>query len=145
MTPVHDRNANSPTGASGGGGQPDVRTRATEALDGARERSREIYDTARERVANAYDSSKKEIDANPAAFLIGGVAIGALLAALIPRTQREVELLGDFGRKLNDKAKDAARSARTAGIAKIDDLGMIPEAARSKVKELAGESGPGQD
>lgn len=140
MSPVHDRNdpANDDK-------QQDLRARAGEAVEQARERSREIYDGARERAGSALDSTRKELDANPVAFLIGGVAIGALLAALLPRTRREAELLGDLGRRLNDSARGAARSARAAGIAKVDELGIIPEAARKRVKELAGESAGGQD
>jgi hypothetical protein len=68
--------------------------------------------------------------------VVGGLAIGALVAALLPRTSREDELLGDVGRKINDSAREAARAAREAGKGQLDELGLTRDGLRGKLDEL---------
>ena len=45
------------------------------------------------------------IDKNPLAIVLGGIALGAIVGALLPRTERETKLMGKTGKKLNKKAK----------------------------------------
>ncbi len=72
----------------------------------------------------------------PVAALIGGLAIGAVLGALLPRTRQEEDLLGSLGGALNDKAKGAALAARDAGQAKLGELGISSDAAGKQVGKL---------
>lgn len=118
-----------------------ARTRASDAYDHARERTGAAYDTARHSAARASQRTADGIDANPAAALIGGFVLGALLAAVLPRTQREDEMLGDYGRRLNDKAREAAMAARDAGTSKLDEMGFNKDTARDKLNELASSAG----
>jgi hypothetical protein len=60
---------------------------------GARERAIEAYDNAR---AQALDG----VDGSPLLALGGGLALGALIAALLPRTRTEERILGEFGGRI---------------------------------------------
>jgi hypothetical protein len=113
---------------------------ARQAFESARERTAAAYATARERAGNAYETAGRRtsegIDSNPVAAVVGGLAIGAIVAALLPRTSREDEMLGTVGRKLNDSAREAARAAREAGKGQLDELGLSRDGLRSKLDEF---------
>ncbi|KKC25976.1 hypothetical protein WP12_11000 [Sphingomonas sp. SRS2] len=72
----------------------------------------------------------------PVAALLGGLAIGAVVGALLPRTRQEEDLLGSIGGSINERAKDAAAAARDAGQAKLDELGISTDAAGKQVGKL---------
>lgn len=126
-----DNETNTNTGNRGG-----VRAKASDAYDQARERTSAALDSASERAGQLGHRAADGINANPVGALIGGLALGAILAALLPKTQREEELLGDYGRKINDTARDAARAAREAGVSKLDELGYNRENAKGKIDSL---------
>src|SRR4051812_39427621 len=113
---------------------------ARQAFESARERTAAAYAAARERAGSAYETAGRRasegIDSNPVAAVVGGLAIGAIVAALLPRTRREDELLGDAGRRLNDSAREAARAARESGKAQLDELGLSRDGLRSKLDEF---------
>jgi hypothetical protein len=113
-----------------------ARAKASEAYEVARERTSAAYESARESANRARQKTSDGIEANPVAALIGGLALGGLLAAILPKTQREDELLGDYGRKINEKAREAARAAKEAGKTKLDELGYNKDTARQKVESL---------
>jgi hypothetical protein len=118
-----------------------ARSRAGEAYGAARERTATAYGTARESASRATRKTADGIDSNPVGALVGGLAIGALLAAVLPRSRREQELLGDYGRRVTDTAREAARAAREAGTGKLDELGLNKDAAKQKLNELASNAG----
>ena len=113
---------------------------ARQAFESARERTAAAYATARERAGSAYETAGRRtvegIDSNPVAAVIGGLAIGAIVAALLPRTSREDELLGTVGRKINDGAREAARAAKEAGRGQLDELGLSRDGLQSKLNEF---------
>ncbi|HYE29096.1 MAG TPA: hypothetical protein VEA61_12820 [Allosphingosinicella sp.] len=130
-------------GAAAGGADGSGRVRgAREAYESARERTAAAYAAARERAGSAYRNAGRRagdgIVANPVAAVFGGLALGAIVAALLPRTQREDALLGDVGRRLNDGAREAARAAREAGRGQLDELGLSRDGLRSKLDEFTG-------
>lgn len=118
-----------------------ARARAGDAYSTARERTGAAYDRARSRAWRAGHRTADGIDANPAAALIGGLALGALVAAILPKTRREEELFGQYGRQLNDRAREAALAARDAGTRKLDEMGFNEETARRKLDELSSSAG----
>lgn len=77
-----------------------------------------------------------EVEAFPVAALVGGLALGAVLGALLPRTRQEEELLGPIGGTINDRAREAVQAAREAGQAKLDELGISGDAAGKQVGRL---------
>lgn len=76
------------------------------------------------------------IEGNPLSVLVGGLAVGVLAGALLPKTEREAELLGPVGRKLTEGAAAAARAARDAGTAELAAAGISKTAARQQVGKL---------
>ena len=64
------------------------------------------------------------IERNPLAAIAGGLAIGAIVAALIPRTAREDKLAGNVGRKVRATASKAATTARETAKNQLDELGV---------------------
>lgn len=113
---------------------------ARQAFESARERTAAAYATARERAGSAYETAGRKtsqgIDSNPVAAVVGGLAIGAIVAALLPRTDREEELLGGVGRKITDSAREAARAAKEAGRGQLDELGLSREGLQGKLNEF---------
>ena len=106
------------------------RGRAGEALQGVRERTGSAYETARERASGATQRASQQVSTYPVGAVIGGFAVGALVAAVLPRTEREKELFGEYGHKLTDAAREAARNAADAGREQMDE---IAESAVNKV------------
>jgi len=129
------------SGAGADGGDGGGRTAAArQAFETARDRTTAAYATARERAGSAYETAGRRtsegIDSNPVAAVVGGLAVGALVAALLPRTSREDELLGSVGRKINDSAREAANAAKEAGRGQLDELGLSRDGLRSKLDEF---------
>ncbi|MGZ8352631.1 MAG: hypothetical protein ACXWUJ_05950 [Allosphingosinicella sp.] len=131
---------NKGAGADGNEGTGGRTAAARQAFESARERTAAAYATARERAGSAYETAGRRtsegIDSNPVAAVIGGLAIGAIVAAVLPRTGREDELLGTVGRKINDGAREAARAAKDAGRGQLDELGLNRDGLRSKLDEF---------
>ena len=118
-----------------------VRRGATEAYEAARHRTTELYGSARQGAARAGRRTAEEVDSNPVAALAGGLAFGAILAALLPRTRRETAALGALGGRINDSARQAAFAARDAGREKLDELGLGRDGVRQKLADIASTAG----
>jgi hypothetical protein len=129
-----------------------VRGRAAGAYESARQRTSELYDTARDRASNAYESTRatatrvsqrtaQSIESAPLAAVAGGLVLGIVLAAVLPRSRRETDLLRPLGTRLNETARDAADAARQAGRDKLDELGLSREGTRQKLSDLAQTAG----
>ena len=115
---------------------PSLRDRASSAYEGARERAIEAYEAGRERASTARASARKGIGDSPFVALGGGLAIGALLAALLPKTKAESKLLGGVGGRITDGARDALGAAREAGREKLAELNITKDAGTSAVQSL---------
>ena len=129
------------TGTTASGRFATVKDKAGDAYSSARERTSAAYGTARENASRARQTTSESIESNPGIALIGGLAIGALAAALLPKSRREQELIGTYGKQINDRAREAARAAKEAGRGKLDELGINKEAARQKLSEVAKQAG----
>ena len=75
---------------------------------------------------------------NPLALVAGGVALGALIGALIPRVDKERELLDPVGRKLAERASAAIGAAKEAGREEIDALIPNKDDTKERVTALFG-------
>jgi hypothetical protein len=76
------------------------------------------------------------IDEAPLLALAGGLAAGALLAALLPRTEAERRALRPVGDKLTATAKTAATAAKEAGTSRLAELGLTPEKGRETLRSI---------
>lgn len=120
-------------GSSGVRGAVDgARTKAGDAYSAARERTSSAYDTARERASDVTRQTADRIDSSPLIAVAGGIALGAVVGALLPRTERETQALGNVGHKVTDTARDVANTAVETGKQQVND---ITSSAMQKVGE----------
>jgi len=101
-----------------------------------RQRAIEAYDGAREGVAGAGKRATEGIDEAPLVALAAGLAAGALLAALLPRTQGETRLLRPTADKLTGTARAAAEAAREAGTSRLAELGLTREKGAETLRSI---------
>ena len=79
-----------------------------------------------------------QIENNPLALVAGGVALGVVIGALLPRLAKEKELLAPVGKRIAEGASAAASAAREAGKAEIDALLPQRDAAKEQVSRIIG-------
>jgi ElaB/YqjD/DUF883 family membrane-anchored ribosome-binding protein len=117
-------------------GLDQARGAVSDAYASGREKAVEAYAGAKDKARAAGKSAADGIEHNPLAAVLGGVALGVVIGALLPRTQREAQVLGSVGEKLQGLAKEAASAAREAGQEKLDELGLSKDKARDTAKSL---------
>jgi len=101
-----------------------------------RERAIDAYDSARERAAEATAKAGDQIDQAPLIALVGGLAAGALIAALLPRSERETQLLAPVGGKITGGARSAIDAAKDAGRDKLSELNLTRDAGTSALETI---------
>lgn len=101
-----------------------------------RQRAIDAYDGARDSVSRAGQRASDGIDEAPLIALAGGFAVGALIAALLPKTETEADLVRPLSRKFSDGARSAAQAARDAGSERLRELGLTPDAGRDAVRKV---------
>ena len=94
-----------------------------------RQRAIEAYESARERTVDTLGEA-------PFIALAGGIAAGALLAALLPRTQTESRLIRPTARRVKDSARSAIDAARSTGSQRLDELGISREKGEETIRSL---------
>lgn len=92
--------------------------------------------TAKDAATQAASATAGSLDSNPLAVLAGGIAAGVLAGALLPRSDRERELLRPVGAKLGAAALAAVAAAKEAGRAELDARGLTAEGARDRARGL---------
>lgn len=98
----------------------------------------QAVDTVRETAARTARKTADTIEGNPLSVLVGGLAVGVLAGALIPKSQREGELLKPVGKRITQGAGLAAKAARDAGLAELAAAGISRDAARDQIRKLFG-------
>ena len=106
------------------------------AADAARDKANAVIETAKESAASAKARTGDGIDSSPLVALLGGIAAGVLIGALLPRTEREAQALGPVSEKLGLLAKNALSAAKEAGRETLDEMGLNKDNAREQVKSL---------
>jgi hypothetical protein len=96
---------------------------------GARQRAIEAYSDVRDRAGDTLGEA-------PLLALAGGLAAGALIAALLPRTEAEGRMVGPTARRVKNTAKVALDAAKDTGSQRLDDLGLSREKAEETVRNL---------
>lgn len=132
---------NSQTRAEGGERSGGLRQSASDAYEAARQRTSNAYGAVRQRASSAYSTTRDQtaagFEAAPLAAVLGGFAIGALVAGLLPRTERENRTFGAVGNRINTTAREAAAAARNAGRDKLDELGLNRDGISERLGEFA--------
>ena len=96
--------------------------------------------SARERAIDAYESAREQardqVGGSPLLALGGGLALGALVAALLPRSKAEERLMGKVGSRITTSARDAFDAAKEAGRERLTELNITKDAGASAVQSL---------
>jgi ElaB/YqjD/DUF883 family membrane-anchored ribosome-binding protein len=95
-----------------------------------------IGDSIKTATDSAKSTTSDGIDKNPLAIVLGGLAMGAIVGALLPRKERETKVLGKAGKKLNKKARKMAEAAKAAGKDQVESLGLNGDALRLQFRDL---------
>ena len=110
----------------------DIRSKADEALNTAKTKA----NIAKDNAGKAAKQAAESVESNPIIALIGGIAIGAIAAALLPRTLREDKTLGSMGTTVRNTASNAVKAAKTAGLDQLGTLGITTSAAKDQFRDI---------
>lgn len=118
----------------------ELRKKVADVYGSGKEKAETVVKTVRQTSAKVTGSAKtktnESLERNPIAALVGGLAIGAIAAALLPKTKRESDLLGKASDKVRSTASSAAKAARDAGKDQLDALGLNSGAARDQLRTV---------
>jgi hypothetical protein len=97
-------------------------------------------DSPRQRAIRAYEGTRGQtadtLGQAPLIALAGGIAAGALIAALLPRTEAETRLVRPTARRVKNSARAAFTAARDTGTKRLDELGISREKGEETVRGL---------
>ena len=119
----------------------DSKQRAAALLGEGKTKAAEQVAATREVAKKAANKSEEAITKSPLAVVAGGVALGALIGALLPKSKTEDKYVGGAGRKINETAKKAFEAAKEAGQDQIDELGLSKDSVQDQIKDLLGKAG----
>ena len=94
-----------------------------------RQRAIDAYESARDRTVDTLSEA-------PLLALAGGIAAGALIAALLPRTQAEAKLVRPTARRVKQSARAAFEAARDTGSQRLDELGLSRQKGEETIRSL---------
>jgi hypothetical protein len=102
----------------------------------ARQRAIEAYESARESVSGAGKRAADTLGDAPLIALAGGIAAGALIAALLPRSRSEERLVRPTARRVKDTARAAFDAAKDTGSKRFDELGLNRQKGEETLRSL---------
>jgi hypothetical protein len=95
----------------------------------SRQRAIEGYSSARDRAADTLAEA-------PLIALAGGIAAGALIAALLPRTKAETAAVRPTARRVKDTASAAYKAARDTSKQRFEELGFTREKGEKQFRSF---------
>ena len=95
----------------------------------ARQRAIEAYEGVRDRASDTLGEA-------PLLVLAGGLAAGALIAALLPRTGAETRAIKPTARRVKSTARAALDAARDTGSQRLDELGLSRDKGEETIRKL---------
>ena len=101
-----------------------------------RQRAIEAYGSARDRVSGAGRRAEETLSESPLIVLAAGLAAGAAIAALLPRTRAESRLLRPVTDRARETAQTAYSAARDAGRGRLDELGLTRDRGSDAVRSI---------
>jgi len=94
-----------------------------------RQRAIEAYESARDRATDTLSEA-------PLIAIAGGIAAGALIAALLPSSRTEERLVRPTARRVKETARAAYKAARDTGSDRLDELGLNREKGEQTIRDL---------
>ena len=95
----------------------------------ARRRAIDAFEGGRDKVGGALTEA-------PLLVLAGGLAAGAVLASLLPRTQAESRAVRPYARRAKDSAQAAFKAAKDTGGERLGALGINREKGEETIRSL---------
>ena len=97
-------------------------------------------ETPRERAIRAYEDARSRTNDTlgqaPLIALAGGIAAGALIAALLPRTSAESRLVRPTAKRVKNSASAALKAARETGSQRLSELGISRDKGEQTIRNL---------
>ena len=109
--------------------QDNNRTATDTGSSSPRQRAIEAYEGARDRASDTLGQA-------PLLALAGGIAAGALIAALLPRTETEERLVRPTARRVKKTAQAAFDAARDTGTQRLDEMGLNRQKGEATIRNL---------
>lgn len=123
------------------------RERVKQRIDAARERAGQRTEAAASGARDAASAVREFVKEHPAAAIAGGLAVGGLIAAILPRRARKSKagkpsrlaaMAGDVALAYATKALAGAREASREGAERIEDMGEAVSDATGKALKASG-------
>lgn len=126
-----------------------ARDKAAATVETVKDKAGVAAETIREKASTAahatsdvaHDAARRaadSIESNPLAVLAGGLALGALAGALIPKTVQEAKVLGPLGKRLSAAATAAAATARDVGKEQLTAALPSKDNAKEQIRSAIG-------
>jgi len=107
---------------------------------GTEQTSPQAQQSPRQRAISAYEDARGRatdtLGQAPLIALAGGIAAGALIAALLPRTEAETRLVRPTARRVKSTARAALDAARDTGKQRLDERGISREKGEETIRNL---------
>ena len=121
--------------------QGSLQDKARDQLDAAKDAASSALQTTREAAQHAFETSRDAArqvtdTGNPVGILAGGLALGLIAGALLPKTQRERELLAPVGKRIGTSATAAIAAAKENAQAELTQRGLTREGAQDQFRSL---------
>ncbi len=121
-----------------------LQDKAREQIGAAKDAASQALATTRDAAQHAFETSRdaarqaaQGMDAsNPLVVVLGGIAAGIVAAALIPKTERERELLAPVGKRIGTAATAAIAAAKENAQGELSQRGLTKEGAQDQVRSL---------
>jgi len=117
-------------------GHDELQGRLRDGVDSVVTIASDAVDTSREKARELAHQTAHVAETNPLGIIAGGIAFGALVGAVLPRSQKEKELLAPVGKRLGATAVAAFAAARESGKSEFQNLGLTKGGAKDQVKTL---------
>ncbi|MBA3895658.1 MAG: hypothetical protein H0X36_00650 [Sphingomonadaceae bacterium] len=101
-------------------------------------RARAGVDRMRDQATSAVEAGAEAIDSAPLSALAGAIALGAVAAALIPNSRRELQIAGPVGGRVRGALEEAFAAAKTAGAEQLTAKGLTSTALTNGIGQLVG-------
>lgn len=112
--------------------------RAATLLGDGKVKAAEGVEATKKIAKTAAAKSEETITKSPLAVVAGGLALGALIGALLPKSKAETKYVGGAGKKINETAKKAYGAAKEVGQQQIETLGLSKDSVQDQIKDLLG-------
>ena len=114
----------------------DIRSNEDTGRSTPRQRAIEAYGNARDRVGNAGRRAGETLEEAPLIMLAAGLAAGAAIAALLPRSRTEDRMLRPVTDRARETARNAVQAAKDAGQDRLDELGLTRQKGSDAIRSI---------